>query len=126
MPWTCRYHESRPKEAQPGDMWPEPEMIEGELAEYYRKHWLSEEYFQVWYGKRPPLMVTLPNGTDFCVDRRPSSGGSGWTVTGTPPHITVSPSINDAPGKPYGYHGWLRDGVLSDDVDGRPLGRLVP
>lgn len=37
-----------------------------------------------------------------------------WDVTGEPPNITVSPSINagDGPG-PGNWHGWIRDGVMT-------------
>lgn len=37
-----------------------------------------------------------------------------WEVTGEPPNITVSPSINagDGPG-PRNWHGWIRDGVMT-------------
>lgn len=47
----------------------------------------------------------------------PTSRGyyDGWTVTGKPPDITVSPSINYV----GSYHGWLQNGVISQDVDGR-------
>ena len=38
-----------------------------------------------------------------------------WRVTGDPPNLTVTPSINSV-GE---YHGYLTDGVLSDDLDGR-------
>lgn len=41
--------------------------------------------------------------------------GETWTVNGDPPNISVSPSIN-AVGD---YHGWLQNGVLSDDCEGR-------
>lgn len=40
-----------------------------------------------------------------------------WTRTGDPPKITANPSINYV----GFYHGWLRDGVLSDDCEGRVL-----
>lgn len=40
-----------------------------------------------------------------------------WTRTGEPPNITVSPSINYM----GFYHGWLCEGVLSDDCEGRQL-----
>lgn len=50
----------------------------------------------------------------WCVDGPSSSGGS-WTRTGTPPRITAHPSIHVV----GTYHGWLVDGVLSDDIDGR-------
>ena len=41
--------------------------------------------------------------------------GAGWTITGEPPHLTAHPSINVI----GAYHGWLKDGVLSDDCEGR-------
>lgn len=120
MPWTCVLHEQRPENPKPGDMWPDPEMIEGELAEYYRQNLLSEKYFRRWHSRRPPLVVRLPNGVEFCVDSRPTKGGTGWDVTGEAPSITVSPSINsNGFSREHGYHGWLQNGVLSDDVEGR-------
>lgn len=62
------------------------------------------------------LMLRLPDGTDWMIDG-PTRSGGGWSRTGTPPQITANPSIA-APG----YHGWLRDGVLSDDLEGRSYG----
>ncbi len=98
---------------KPGDMWFTPAMLENGFAMGYQ---LSDEYKRDWAGKRDPLWVILPSGTWFCVDSRTTDGdGHGWTVTGEPPNITVDPSIN-AVGL---YHGWLKDGVLSDDVEGR-------
>lgn len=38
-----------------------------------------------------------------------SSNGAGWTRTGTPPNITVRPSIVFPPN---GYHGFLTEGEL--------------
>jgi hypothetical protein len=43
-----------------------------------------------------------------------SNGVNGWTVTGTFPKITVTPSIGSS-----GYHGFIRDGYLEDDLEGR-------
>ena len=67
-------------------------------------------------------MVRLPGGAGtFCVDGRcwgeQGPYGEGWDVTGDPAAgtLTVSPSIHIV----GLYHGWLRAGVLSDDVDGR-------
>lgn len=37
------------------------------------------------------------------------AGGCLWTVTGTPPKITVTPSIDAGP---Y-WHGWITDGVMT-------------
>jgi hypothetical protein len=59
------------------------------------------------------LMLRLPDGTDWMIDG-PARNGGGWTRTGEPPHITARPSIASP-----GYHGWLDNGILSDDLDGR-------
>jgi hypothetical protein len=113
MSWRCRLLPAHPGAAmQPGDMWYWP------LAPF-----LSAQYDRDHRGKRPPLMVCLPNRVVFCVDRvaddpETNATRDGWTVTGEPPNITVSPSI-DHPG---GYHGWIRDGVITDDCEGRRFG----
>lgn len=52
------------------------------------------------------LVVQTPGG-EWVIDG-PSDNGDGWVRTGTPPALTVTPSI-DIPGK---YHGWLRAGEL--------------
>lgn len=50
----------------------------------------------------------------FTPDRMSSNGVSGWEVTGELPNITLRPSIGAVE-----YHGWVTDGVLSDDIEGR-------
>lgn len=60
------------------------------------------------------LSVCLPDGTHWMIDGPSSSDGPGWERSGTPPLITARPSILTRQ-----YHGWLTDGVLSDDLDGR-------
>lgn len=78
---------------------------------------LSEHYWRDWARIRPPLTIILPNGGIWMPDQI-SSNNRGWQVTGELPTITVHPSINHP-----GYHGWLKDGEFSDDVDGRgPFG----
>lgn len=58
--------------------------------------------------------IVLPNGaggwttTDTSSIRGSKERGPRWTVTGTPPNITVSPSIDASPE----WHGWIRDGVM--------------
>lgn len=67
-------------------------------------------------GRPPAWMVFLPNGQMWSTNERASVPGSNqagpyWTVTGTAPAITVSPSIDDqSPARPW--HGWIRDGHL--------------
>ncbi len=60
-------------------------------------------------------IIRLPDGTDWCMDC-PSSGGGRWDRTGVVPHHVTA--IQSA-----GYHGWLRNGLLSDDVEGRTYER---
>lgn len=93
---------------------------------------------------RPPLILALPdkaypNGKlYFLVDgqcysnqctkcgknkdcqcgdaREPKGYYDGWTVAGTPPAITVSPSVNyddDERGIKH-YHGFIQNGVVGD------------
>jgi len=65
-----------------------------------------------YYGKT--LVIKLPCGDDWAPVH---PNGAGWDITGEPPNITASPSIMDEH-----YHGWLKDGVFSDDTDGRTYG----
>ena len=121
MPVQCRFVDreeqiARGEKPQPGDMWFVPAMLDPAHNGFYLKHILSNEYQRDWLGKRAPLIIVLPNGDWFNPDSRYSDrGGPGWTVIGKPPCITVSPSINCV-GR---WHGWLQNGVLSDDVEGR-------
>jgi hypothetical protein len=71
------------------------------------------------------LCVKIPGGTygnEWNIDRGRKFNESHtdrklpqWIRVGEPPNITVTPSINYV----GFYHGWLRDGVLSDDCEGR-------
>lgn len=55
-----------------------------------------------------PIIVRLPGGYDWNIDGLSKSGGY-WTRQGVPPALTVTPSILVPT-----YHGFLRDGVLTD------------
>ena len=100
-----------------GEMWFAPWLLDDPHPHVGDE--LSPNYLRDWKGKRPPLIVRLPGVCDFLVDGRAwrdgKSYGDGWVVTGTPPLITVSPSIN------VGgiYHGYIRDGIITPDVEGR-------
>lgn len=78
---------------QPGDMWRLPEVdFEG------REAW----------------MIVLPNRGHWYTTLGMQQG-KGWDVTGTAPHITVSPSVlAHADGLHAEWHGWIRDGMLVD------------
>jgi hypothetical protein len=76
--------------------------------------WNAPYYQDVWAGPDGlSLIVVLPDGRHWAIDT-PSSSGGHWTRTGNAPHLTVTPSILTP-----GYHGWLQNGILSDDLDGR-------
>lgn len=76
------------------------------------------DYYKANNAHRRPLFVILPSNALFCIDGQCWSNGEhygGWTVTGEPQSITVSPSINVG----GSYHGFLQNGVLTDDCEGR-------
>lgn len=92
------------------------------------EHLLSDEYREHGLGVRPPLLVVLPCGCAWHVDMRtsPANGGRGWLVTGTAPDITVTPSVNCVHDEyRRGYHGWVRNGILSNDLEGRRYPRSL-
>lgn len=94
-------------------------------------------------SSRPPLILAMPDASSkspryFMVDGQcysnkctkcglrcwdkckcggewnPKGYYDGWTVTGTPPLITVSPSVDfDEEGHKH-YHGFIKDGVIGD------------
>ena len=123
MPWPIRLFASFEEayalygNAMPvGAMWPD-----GDWLERYSggKPFLSPEYHRDWAAKRPPLVVVLPDGNDFCIDSVTISDGvlgdHGWQVTGEAPSVTLSPSINVK----GSYHGYIQNGVITDDCEGR-------
>ncbi len=120
MPWTCRLlsaaevaRKANAEGLEIGDMWYAPERR--------NKATLSRQYLRDWADKRDPIKIVLPGpgATIWCVDWRERKDGQwlpdGWTVTGTPPRITVTPSVDLTRGGKYPgrWHGWIRDGVLT-------------
>lgn len=111
MSWPIVLHAARPEKPKVGDMWPAPWLLDHSPG----SRWLSDEYKRDVAGRRPPMVVMLPGYGDWCIDSPMSGSESGWAVAGDPPALTLSPSIN-CEGV---YHGFIVDGVLQDDVDGR-------
>lgn len=73
---------------------------------------------------RLPIVIVCPGNVWLSPDFIYNPADKGWVVTGEqkgPPmtwlleHITVTPSINIV----GIYHGWLKGGILSDDLEGR-------
>lgn len=120
MPWQCRLVYKHKDRLEVGDMWYVDYLIDAATgAAYCEEGGLSDDYVRDHAGKRAPLAVVLPNGDIFGIDTHITGSRRGWTVTGEAPNITVSPSINFI-GR---YHGWLQNGVLSEDVEGRTFPR---
>lgn len=83
------------------------------IGAMYDAWWLHDmKSFRVVDGHT--LMVKLPGGGEWCIDGESVTGGF-WQRSGKAPKITARPSILH----PGVYHGWLTDGVLSDDIEGR-------
>jgi hypothetical protein len=95
-PTPGAFHRWAPDGTSPGDCWRLPERDEVD-----RECWV----------------IVLPNdaGVWTTTDRAPADGGpdhgvtSRWNVTGTPPDLTVDPSINAEPA----WHGSISGGVMS-------------
>jgi hypothetical protein len=59
---------------------------------------------------REAWAIVLPGAAGIWTTTDRAEGQAMWDVTGIPPNLTVSPSIN-AIGH---WHGWIRDGELVD------------
>lgn len=97
---------------QPGDIFYAPQFLKTEPEESFAPRYVAIK------DQRPPIVVVLPSGQWWCIDQRAFDGqngwhGEGWSLTGEIPNITASPSINT-----HGYHGFLQNGVLTDDLGG--------
>lgn len=99
--------------ATSGAMWYCPWLVEDTEKESRSSSMLSDNYLLNVGNKRAPICVRLPNGSDWVVDAKASNaidGSSGWSVTGDPPNLTATPSIDAG-----SYHSWLTDGILGAD-----------
>jgi hypothetical protein len=65
------------------------------------------------------IQVKLPGPTIWSMNR-PGTNGCKWDVSGEIPNVTASPSINFV----GLYHGWVQNGVVSDDVEGRKFDEM--
>lgn len=122
MPIECVWFDSLPDGPwRPGYCFP----FGYQLSEHFKAHVAST---------RPAISVCVPmrndtdwevrhpgerRGTVFCIDAHPTDKPHGaWEVTvvgdlvaGEKPDISVHPSMNAVDI----YHGWLANGILSDD-----------
>jgi hypothetical protein len=110
MAWPCPWYFDPLGELKLAGNRREP-MITGERKG--ELGFLSIHYWRDWADKRAPICVVCPNGETWEPDRK-SSNGDGWIVAGDLPNITCSPSIVVT-----GYHGFLRAGEFTPDLEGR-------
>lgn len=120
------------KQLKVGDMWFARDDA-GEIVSVERRRGMNlSDFYWANNAWRPPLFVLLPieyasgpGVATFSVDGKCYSGErgyyDGWTVHGAPPAITIVPSINMV-GR---YHGFLQNGVVTEDVDGRKFEGLA-
>lgn len=79
----------------------------------------------LWWDE-DELVCRLPSGADWNMDRGRNINvelaekiAPAWTREGEPPNVSAHPSINHV----GHYHGWLTNGVLSDDCEGRTFSK---
>jgi hypothetical protein len=123
MSWKCRFIHQPPLREEGSVDW--SKLAVGDMwfyelpAERWEKAHLTKHYWENHSQRRGPLVVLLPGPNWFLIDGQCYSTErgyyDGWKVTGKAPLITVTPSIH-IQGR---YHGHLKNGVISDDVDER-------
>jgi hypothetical protein len=102
MPWTCFIVDDISQATEPGAMWPVHNERDNRTD---------------WY-------ILFPGG-GFHNIHDGFADGTGWQVTGEAPRFTVTPSLKCCEvrhgDKLYrkGWHGYLTNGVLTDDYEGR-------
>lgn len=104
MSWTCFLAETTEDRKRVGAVW------EAEVSDASR---LRELVGTLPNGRM--LFVRIPGGILWSPHYKVDFGAQWQIVSGEAPRITVRPSIS----YPQRYHGWLTEGVLSDDLDGR-------
>lgn len=128
--WPITFRGEQPAAAKPGDAY----FVRADFVKEREDgvtvacgHALSRAFDGV-KGQRRPIAVVLPTGYHLIVDtafwssHNPNPQREGWRVhLAAPPvagerlHLTLDPSVNIV----GSYHGWIRAGVISPDVEGR-------
>ena len=123
------------KYMQAGAWWQEKKYCEelmnepnSDWAKHIREHIVSPKYMKDVFPKRAPITMKLPNGLSWSPDAK-STNGDGWDVSGSPASWTAMPSIYANQGRRQipdylEYHGWLKNGVLTDDLSGIKYDKL--
>jgi len=72
----------------------------------------------IWKDAERGVCVKLPGGHGGRIWAMEEPGyptSNKWTVTGEIPNVSATPSINCV----GSYHGWVRNGIVTDDCEGR-------
>jgi hypothetical protein len=130
--WRIVWCSERPGKPRIGNAWfwhPEEEGGQDYIPRSYMERFLSASYLK---DDRPPIMLVLPGGYNFCIDwawwvgGEPNPSRKGWSVSlesspvvGGILLLSISPSINCP-----AYHGFVGSngvpvGWIGDDVSGR-------
>ena len=143
MTWQVRFHLERPDfetvadrigERMIGVLYPVTAENRPFLSPHYREHVAAVRPPLVlmvpafWPDSPDSLVAKTPGGfrlgaQPWCIDSAPSNDANGgWTVEcpwpledGQDVALTIHPSLNCV----GSYHGWIKDGVISADVEGR-------
>ena len=128
MGWKCFILDGPPRNGtsdyQPGAMWIGDTDPRNPTEDANWNFVPSIEYLA---GTMKPWWIALPGpsytieGEEhktlqyFALGQRASGNPTGWVISGKPPNITITPSI-DCVGR---YHGFVRDGIITPDCEGR-------
>jgi len=118
MPWTCYLVEGGPAALKAAGEWPPKPGTMYFAPWMLRSDWGGDElttHYSIRNARfRAPIILWLPDTTAWCIDAVATGKTTGWEVDGVPPKMTAKPSIHTVT-----YHGYLVDGVLSDDLESR-------
>lgn len=127
MPWPC-YMVTQISLDKPRQVFPDTDTVTTLTA--YRLADGKELLFRelkvgaMWMDDERGLCVKLPgctHGNIWAMGEPPTNNpNGGWKVSGEPPNVTATPSINFV----GVYHGWVTNGVVTDDCEGRKFDDL--
>lgn len=86
----------------------------------WRASWMEDNAKTYGNARGEVWAVQMPCMIEFIIYAK-GEDGRGWDVRGELPGITVSPSIHQI-GE---YHGYIQDGVISEDCEGRAFRGLA-
>lgn len=79
--------------------------------------WNDVQVGDCWYDPDDFLVVMIPSYPKGMFPLRPRK--EGWSLVTGLPKVTFTPSINAQSGERCGWHGWIRDGRITPDCEGR-------